>query len=174
MERGIFGVCGPWALRNYGGTARSIRERDTFRLWIHVWERSRRGRTGELALERSLHRSMRSGSRTDLRLCGDEVGRPVLGSPSSMVVVDLNERRRSRRPTFREWPMFLRGLDQARAASRAVAQCSPPRSQDTMDTLQTLAPPLSQLSMRDRSARACAGVRGKCRGTLRSLLKYRV
>ena len=92
MERGIFGVCGPWALRNYGGTARSIRERDTFRLWIHVWERSRRGRTGELALERSLHRSMRSGSRTDLRLCGDEVGRPVLGPPSSMVVVvDLNE-----------------------------------------------------------------------------------
>jgi len=33
MERGIFGVCGPWALRNYGGTARSIRERDTFR-WV--------------------------------------------------------------------------------------------------------------------------------------------
>ena len=43
----------------------------------------------EFTVERSVHRGVRSGRGSDVRLRGDEMGRPVLGQPPSMVVVDL-------------------------------------------------------------------------------------
>ena len=45
----------------------------------------------EFTVERSVHRGVRSGRGSDVRLCGDEMGGPVLGQPPSMVVVDLTE-----------------------------------------------------------------------------------
>jgi len=51
--------------------------------------RCRRRWTVEFTVERSVHRGVRSGRGSDVRLWGDEMGRPVLGQPPSMVVVDL-------------------------------------------------------------------------------------